>query len=568
MPSADAPPTPDYEALAKVQGAENRDTALFNANVNRVNQYTPGGSVTWDRTPQAGVIPRVADLQVSTPQQQLPAVITTPWGPAQWGANGYDPDAAAAAARATTPAAQPTQLEQGPVAAQPAVDDGTGWNQRLTYSPENQRLYDMQQQASLQYGQTGLAALDRVQSALGQGLDMSNVRPTNYGGNATVSQGQDLDQIFNYINQGLPQVQAGQAGAGTATAGQDITSTFDRSGVRALPGTIDDASRQRVEEALMSRLNPSLQRDEDMLRNRLLNSGIEVGTDAYNRELTVSGQNRNDARMQAVLAGGQEESRQVGLQQGLQAQEYNQALANAQFRQAAESQMSGQQTQASLTNAGLQTQASLANANNSTAASAANAQAEAQRRALMVNAYSDATRNNAAINQQNYNQQQDAAGFQNNAAQQELARQIALRQQPLNEANALRTGAQVNLPAFNPYYTGGNAAAAPIMDGGLASGAAANNAYNQQVAGNNALWGAAATVGSAALMASDMNLKKNIERVGEHPSGVGRYVWDWKDGSGSEVGVLAQELQQVRPDAVGRMPSGHLGVAYGLIGGH
>lgn len=579
MDKPEAPPAPDYAALAALQGSENRDTALFNANVNRVNQYTPDGSVTWSRAPQTATANNQSGLQLTTSGPTAATAASgaqdsgpLPYGPAQWGLYGYNPDEAAAAARGTTSNVRlaGTQIDSGATPAGPQLnpDDGSGWSQTVTYSPENQRLYDMGQQARLDYATTGLAAIDRVQQSLGTPLDTSNVRATNYGGNATTSMGMDQGVLADYIGRDLPQVVAGQASAGQGAAGQNIATTFDRSGVRALPGNIDDASRRRVEEALMSRIDPSLQRDEDMLRNRLLNSGIEVGTDAYNRELTLSGQHRNDARFQAVLAGGQEESRQVGLQQGLQAQEYNQALAAAQYRQQAESQMSAQQTQASLANAGMQTQASLANANNSTQTSAANAQLEAARRAQMVQAYGDSTRTNAAINQQNFNQQQDAAGFQNNAAQQELARQVALRQIPLNEANALRTGGQLSAPTFPSYYTGGSAGAAPVMDAGLAQNTANQNIYNQQTSSNNALWGAAATVGSAALMASDMNLKKNIEKVGEHPSGVGRYVWDWKDGSGSEVGVLAQELQQVRPDAVKRMPSGHLGVAYGLIGGH
>lgn len=568
MPSADAPPAPDYQAIARTEGEESRNTAVFNSNLNRVDQYTPGGSLTWSRDPQSV-------NQVAT----MPAVVTAPagaanpvpvpadYGPAQWGPEGYDPDAAAAAA-ARTAAANATNAAAPQINNTPAApaDDGTGWNQTLTYSPENQRLYDMEQQARLSYGQTGLAALDRVNSALGTPLDTSGIPGVNYGTGVNLSDGMNVNKVYDYLNRDLPQATAGTAAAGSAAAGRDITTTFDRSGVRALPGTIDDTSRRRVEEALMSRIDPSLQRDEDMLRNRLLNSGIEVGTDAYNRELTVSGQHRNDARMQAILAGGQEESRQVGLTQGLQAQEYEQALATARYRQAAESQMSGQETQASIANAGMQTNASLANANNQTQTSTANSALEAARRAQMVSAYGDATRTNAAVNQQNYAQGQDAAAFQNDASQQALARAIALRQMPLNEANALRAGGQVNVPAFNSFYTGAGATTPDLMGGAVAAGNAANSRYAGEVAGNNALYSGLATVAGAALM-SDIRAKTNIQRIGDHPSGVGRYTWDWRDGSGSSRGVIAQELQIVRPDAVELRPDGFLGVRYDLIGG-
>lgn len=584
MPQPDAPPQPDYQAIARQEGTESRNTALFNSNLNRVNQYTPGGSLTWSRdTPlPTAVMPPVSDGVLRLGHQDSPTRVPATSSPANV---TYGPEGNSQETSQQVPAAVPaTQIEQSTAAA--PQDDGTGWNQTLTYSPENQRLYEMDQQARLAYGNTGLAALGRVESALGTPLDTSSVRDINYGTGATQSDGMDLGVLSRYIGQDLPQAQAGLASAGTATAGaaeagRNITSTFDRSGVRALPGNIDDTSRQRVEEALMSRLDPRLQRDEEMLRNRLLNSGIEVGTDAYNRELTVSGQHRNDARMQAILAGGQEESRQVGLQQGLQAQEYGQALSAAQYRQAAESQMSGQETQVSLANAGMQTAASQANAgyqtsasqtnaNNQTQTSTANSALEAARRAQMVAAYGDATRTNAAVNQQNYAQGQDAAAFQNDASQQALAREIAMRQMPLNEANALRSGAQVNMPAFQSYYTGAGATPPPIMDGAVAAGTAANNAYAQQTASQNALYGGLATVGSAAipfLPFSDIRVKKNIRRIGDHPAGVGRYTWDWIDGSGSSYGVIAQELQKVRPDAVGIRPDGFLGVRYDLIGG-
>ena len=93
------------------------------------------------------------------------------------------------------------------------------------------------------------------------------------------------------------------AAAGMATADGPIRDTFDRSGVTAkIPDSIDNAYMQSVQDALMSRLQPTQDRDQSQLRRRLLNSGIEVGTDAYNREMALQGQKQNDARMQAVIA--------------------------------------------------------------------------------------------------------------------------------------------------------------------------------------------------------------------------------------------------------------------------
>jgi hypothetical protein len=80
-------------------------------------------------------------------------------------------------------------------------------------------------------------------------------------------------------------------------------------------------------------------------------------------------------------------------------------------------------------------------------------------------------------------------------------------------------------------------------------------------------------LGSAAsiYMASDVELKENIKKVGELEPGVGWYTWDWNDkgksiGFESEPaeGVLAQEVLEVKPDAV-MVKDGYYAVDYGKI---
>jgi hypothetical protein len=73
--------------------------------------------------------------------------------------------------------------------------------------------------------------------------------------------------------------------------------------------------RQRVEDALFSRLNPQLDRDRAALENRLANQGIRPGSEAFREAIALADRQTNDARMQAVLAGGQEQSRLAGLDQ-------------------------------------------------------------------------------------------------------------------------------------------------------------------------------------------------------------------------------------------------------------
>ena len=171
---------------------------------------------------------------------------------------------------------------------------------------------------------------------------------------------------------------------------------------------------------------------------------------------------------------------------------------------------------------------------------------------------------NSAAAQQ-YNQNMQGAQFGNMASDQALARALQLRSQPLNEITALMGASQIQNPQFQGY-TGANVNAAPTYQ---AVGDAANygmNIYGQRMAARNANVNAAGqavgTVGTAIAM-SDMRLKSNIERVGTHANGVGVYEYDI-DGH-RERGVMAQEVLNVKPEAVLMGDDGFYMVNYGAL---
>ena len=62
-------------------------------------------------------------------------------------------------------------------------------------------------------------------------------------------------------------------------------------------------------------------------------------------------------------------------------------------------------------------------------------------------------------------------------------------------------------------------------------------------------------------MFSDRRLKSNIKRVGEHKIGVGIYSFTMM--GFPQHGVIAQEVEAVRPDLVKRHANGYLMVNYG-----
>ena len=78
-----------------------------------------------------------------------------------------------------------------------------------------------------------------------------------------------------------------------------------------------------------------------------------------------------------------------------------------------------------------------------------------------------------------------------------------------------------------------------------------------------------------AAAASDIRLKTNIERVGETPEGMGIFEWDYLpiEGriaafmpEGRQRGVMAHEVAEIRPDALGPVIDGYMTVNYSALG--
>jgi hypothetical protein len=227
--------------------------------------------------------------------------------------------------------------------------DGDQPTIRQTLTPQAQKTLEEQQNTQYQ-----LASL----SSKGAGL-ASNV----------------LDKSFNF-------------------GGPNVQTSLDLSNVAKMPVN----AGMTGQEAIMSRLEPSLAKNRTSTETQLINQGLRPGTEAYDNAIQLLGQQENDARTQAALTG-------INLDTSANAQGYNQALQGAQFG--------------------------------------------------------------------------------NTAQQQALAQAIQSRQMPLNEITALMSGSQIQNPQFGAY-SGSNVAAAPVFAATQAQGQAEQNAYNQQVAAQNA----------------------------------------------------------------------------------
>lgn len=149
------------------------------------------------------------------------------------------------------------------------------------------------------------------------------------------------------------------------------------------------------------------------------------------------------------------------------------------------------------------------------------------------------------------------------ARQQAIQEQAFFRNEPINTLNAVRTGAQVQSPTFSgtpqQATTGG-----PDLLGGVGSqySSALGQANAEAAAKSNQAAGAASLI--AALFASDRRLKTNIKRIGTHNTGIGIYTWTYVWGEPG-VGVMADEVEKVIPDAVHTGPHGYKMVDYSKV---
>ena len=278
-------------------------------------------------------------------------------------------------------------------------------------------------------------------------------------------------------------------------------------------------------------LDPQYNNQKEALDSQLANQGITRGSEAYNKAEDSYARQRDFAYGQArdsAITGGNDYAQQ----------QFGMGLSNAGLNNSARNNLFGE----GLSNVGLGNSAYQQGFGN-------------EQSALGFN--------NAA-NQLNFNNNINAGQFGNQANQQQLAQMLQLRNQPLNELSAIRSGSQVQTPQFQgtPTQTSN-----PTDIAGLFQ-----NQYNGQLAGynantssNNAAIGALGNIAASYFAASDERVKENIESVGTTHEGHNLYKYNYKGSTMPQMGVMAQELMQTRPDAVKQTPGGLFMVDYSKV---
>ena len=116
--------------------------------------------------------------------------------------------------------------------------------------------------------------------------------------------------------------------------GPSVQTSLDTSGIAKMPVNAGTTGQ----EAIMSRLEPSLAKNRVSTETQLVNQGLRPGSEAYDNAIKLLGQQENDARTQAALTG-------INLDTSANAQGYNQALQSGQFGNTAQQQALAQAIQ-------------------------------------------------------------------------------------------------------------------------------------------------------------------------------------------------------------------------------
>jgi hypothetical protein len=140
-----------------------------------------------------------------------------------------------------------------------------------------------------------------------------------------------------------------------------------------------------------------------------------------------------------------------------------------------------------------------------------------------------------------------------------ISEMLQERQVPLNEMAAMMSGVPVQSPSFVSVPQA-QIAAPDFMGATYASYTGQHDAFQRQADRDaelrNAMIGGLFGMGSAGLGGlgmSDRRLKTNIRKLGYMANGIGVYVYNYIWGGPEWIGVMADEVKTVLPDAVVRI---------------
>lgn len=143
-----------------------------------------------------------------------------------------------------------------------------------------------------------------------------------------------------------------------------------------------------------------------------------------------------------------------------------------------------------------------------------------------------------------------------NGRQQAYTEAVQNRNQPINEITALMSGSQVAAPQFQSTPQTGV--------GGVDYTGLVNQKYQADLANSQSTMGGLFGLAGAGLsLFSDRRLKRDIRKVGTLDNGLPVYAYRYVTGGPVMLGLMADEVAEVAPEAVSLHESGYAMVDYG-----
>ena len=429
--STSAPPAPDYVGAAKQQGQDNLTAAKQSNIMSNPNMFTPFGNQT------------VSYSSPTFDQGGYDAAL------AKYNAGGVDrnlyyrPDEASGQTYFDQASYDAAQAKRGAAPTREGYTTGGGVpTVTQTLTPQAQQTLDSQQRVQTALANLGERGISNAYATLSQPFTPTTTEiKHDFGGYGAVPL---ADQY------GLAQAKTAADTYGLAQR------QIDTSGLTQMPTN----SGINAQQAILARLDPTIQAGDVSFKQALANQGLAPGTAAYDAAYRNRQMGINDLYSQAALQG-------INIDMAARQQGLNEQLSKAGLYNTAVGQNFGQGVTAD----------QLANA-------------------VVGQNYGQGMTTQGTQFSQGLNKAQ----FQNTAQQQQLAQDLALRAQPINEVIGLMGGSQIQLPQFQGYQ-GTSVAPAPTFAGTQAQGQAALQNYGIQQAGNNAGMQGITSLASSAAMA-------------------------------------------------------------------
>jgi hypothetical protein len=235
-----APPAPDYRSAAEETARGNLEAAKYATQANRINQYTPWGSLTYTRKPTGSLNTSAYNAALDRYYKNLEAYNSgQPQSSNDLSLRGRIVSGAISGAPQNGAGGPPVRPKE-----EDFMTQGEQWEQYTDLTPEAQAALDEQLALNRKYGEVANLGFDRARR---------------------IFENPELDVS------GLP------------TRGINVGQT--------------------AQDAILARLRPQLQAQEEATRQRLANTGIGLGSDAFSREMAMQNQQANDLMTQAAMQG-------------------------------------------------------------------------------------------------------------------------------------------------------------------------------------------------------------------------------------------------------------------------